>query len=98
MRYRADQQAKGKDPGATATPLYQFMVAYLKALKREMERIKSAQMFNPAKVTATRWEELVSKDLWLSLRRAWNDLAPEDRRGLVRVTPDLVMYTPDESK
>ena len=84
--------------GKTNTPLYQFMVAYLEKVRHERERIKNRQEFNPAKVTATRWEELVSKDLWLSLRRAWNDLTPEDRRGLVRVTPDLVMYTPDESK
>lgn len=98
LRYRANQQMRGKDPGATTTPLYQFMVAYLKALKREMERIKSAQMFNPAKVTATRWEELVDRNLWFELRRKWNNLTPEDRRGLVRVTPDLVMYTPDESQ
>jgi hypothetical protein len=87
---------QAKKPGATETPLYKFMVAYLEKVRHERERIKNHQLFNPGPVVATRWEELVDKALWMELRLAWADLTPEDRRGLVRVTPDLVLYNPEE--
>jgi hypothetical protein len=87
---------QAKKPGATETPLYKFMVAYLEKVRHERERIKNHQLFNPGPVVATRWEELVDKVLWMELRLAWADLTPEDRRGLVRVTPDLVLYNPEE--
>lgn len=90
LRYQA------KKPGATKTPLYQFMAWYFKELKQEKERIKTAQMFHPAPIKATRWEELAHEEVWRRVRRKWADLAPEDRRGLTRVTPDLVMYNPEE--